>query len=66
MNADEVWITSSTREILPITLIDNKKISTGNAGPLWSLIYDSFQDSKNAKRSVSGRRLKKIESIIQN
>ena len=66
MNADEVWITSSTREILPITLIDNKKIGTGNAGPLWSLIYDSFQDSKNAKRSVSGRRLKKIESIIQN
>jgi len=43
MEADEVWITSSTREILPITLIDNNVINTGVSGPVWSLIYDQYQ-----------------------
>ena len=66
MSADEVWVTSSTREILPITLIDNLKINTGNAGPLWSIIYDSYQDSKNANRSNSGRVFEKIKSTAKN
>ena len=40
MQADEVWISSSTREILPITIIDGVSISNGYAGPVWSLVYD--------------------------
>jgi len=48
MEADEVWITSSTREILPITLIDNNVINTGVSGPVWSLIYDQYQLLKTA------------------
>ena len=47
MEADEVWITSSTREILPITSIDGIKISNGCAGPIWSLIYDQYQSLKS-------------------
>jgi len=66
MSADEVWITSSTREILPITLIDNLKINTGIAGPLWSIIYDSYQDSKNINRSSPGRVFEKIKSTTKN
>ena len=48
MEADEVWITSSTREILPITSIDNNAINTGLSGPVWSLIYDQYQLLKTA------------------
>ena len=48
MEADEVWITSSTREILPITSIDNNAINTGLSGPVWSLIYDQYQLLKMA------------------
>ena len=48
MEADEVWITSSTREILPITSIDNNVINTGLSGPVWSLIYDQYQLLKSA------------------
>jgi len=66
MSADEVWISSSTREILPITLIDNLKINTGNAGPVWSIIYDSYQDSKNAMKSNLERRFEKIKSTAKN
>jgi D-alanine transaminase len=49
MGADEVWITSSTREIVPITIIDNKDINQGLAGPVWSLIYDQYQSLKALK-----------------
>ncbi len=46
MDADEVWITSSTREILPITSIDGIQIKNGYAGPIWSLVYDQYQSLK--------------------
>ncbi|MDA9872112.1 aminotransferase class IV, partial [Candidatus Thioglobus sp.] len=48
MEADEVWITSSTREILPITSIDNNIINSGLSGPIWSSIYDQYQLLKTA------------------
>ena len=47
MKADEVWISSSTREILPITSIDSVSISNGYAGPVWSLVYDQYQKLKS-------------------
>ena len=47
MKADEVWISSSTREILPITSIDGMSISDGYAGPVWSLVYDQYQKLKS-------------------
>ena len=47
MDADEVWISSSTREIIPITIIDGIQISDGFAGPIWSDIYDQYQSLKS-------------------
>ena len=47
MKADEVWISSSTREILPNTIIDGVSISNGYAGPVWSLVYDQYQKLKS-------------------
>ena len=47
MDADEVWITSSTREIVPITSIDGNQISNGRAGPIWSIVYDEYQSLKS-------------------
>jgi len=47
MSADEIWITSSTREILPITSVNSMKIQSGKAGPLWEKVYLSYQSIKN-------------------
>jgi len=47
MSADEIWITSSTREILPITSVNSIKIQSGKAGPLWEKVYLSYQSIKN-------------------
>jgi len=47
MSADEIWITSNTRELLPITSVNSKKIQSGKAGPLWEKVYLSYQSIKN-------------------
>ncbi len=46
--ADELWISSSTREIMPITQVDGKLINRGNIGNAWSCVYDYYQNLKNA------------------
>ncbi|NYT52268.1 MAG: D-amino-acid transaminase [Candidatus Vesicomyosocius endoextente] len=45
--ADELWISSSTREIMPITKVDNKLINNGHIGNVWSRVYDYYQSLKN-------------------
>ena len=47
MQADEVWVSSSTREILPITRVDGMLISNGHSGPFWSSVYDQYQTLKS-------------------
>jgi len=47
MDADEVWISSSTREVVPINRIDNSLINNGKVGEIWSLIYDRYQAIKS-------------------
>ena len=32
--ADEVWLTSSTREVLPVTRLNNKPVGSGRPGPM--------------------------------
>ena len=51
-NADEVWLTSSTKEILPVTHIDGKAIGRGEPGPMWQQMINLYADYK--KRLVAG------------
>jgi D-alanine transaminase len=41
--AAEMWIASSTREVVPVTSIDNHPVGTGEAGPVWRRVFDGFQ-----------------------
>lgn len=36
LSADEVWMTSSTKGLLPITAINQSKVGTGELGAIWS------------------------------
>ncbi|CAC9575415.1 D-alanine aminotransferase (EC 2.6.1.21) [uncultured Gammaproteobacteria bacterium] len=47
LGADEVWISSSTREIMPITQIDNRTINNGKVGHYWACVYNHYQQLKN-------------------
>lgn len=46
LQADEIWITSSTREIMPVTEINGKLVGDGNIGPLWYHVTKHFQAYK--------------------
>jgi len=45
--ADEVWMTSSTKEILAITMLDGALVGTGKPGPLGQAMWQRYQDFKN-------------------
>lgn len=44
--ADELWITSSTKEILAITSLNGKPVGKDKPGPLFHRMYDLYQDYK--------------------
>jgi D-alanine transaminase len=45
--ADELWLTSSTKEVLAIATLDGKNIGSGKPGPLFHKMYGWYQDFKN-------------------
>lgn len=49
--ADEVWMTSSMREILPIVEIDGIKVGNGKRGPMHERLYALYQAYKDAFRN---------------
>ncbi|MEJ2114666.1 MAG: aminotransferase class IV [Gammaproteobacteria bacterium] len=45
-SADELWITSSTKEVLAATKIDGKRVADGKPGKIWRKTYDLYQQRK--------------------
>jgi D-alanine transaminase len=45
-NADELWLTSSTKEVLPIATLDGKPVGAGKPGPLAARMNQLYQDYK--------------------
>ncbi len=46
LQADEIWLTSSTKEIRPVTRLNDVTIGDGTAGPVWRQMYDHYQQLK--------------------
>lgn len=49
--ADEIWLTSSTREILPVTRLNRQPVGSGVPGPVWARMMSLFRDYKQVLRS---------------
>ncbi|GMR21649.1 MAG: D-amino acid aminotransferase [Gammaproteobacteria bacterium] len=49
--ADEIWITSSTREIAPVTRLDDKPVGNGLPGPVWQSMIELYRHYKNVVRN---------------
>jgi len=41
--ADEVWLTSSTKEVLPVTELDHRAVGSGQPGPLFRTVLDAYR-----------------------
>ncbi|MDO9168947.1 MAG: D-amino acid aminotransferase [Methylobacter sp.] len=46
--ASEIWLTSSTREIVPVVQLDNEIIANGKPGPVWKTMNRLFQAYKQS------------------
>ena len=41
--ADEIWVASSTREVMPVTTLDGHAVGTGKPGPIWRRVVEEYQ-----------------------
>ena len=46
IQADEIWITSSTWEIVPVIELDGKPVGTGRPGEVWQQAFRIYQEYK--------------------
>jgi len=46
-DADELLLTSSTKEIMPITRLDGREVGEGRPGPMFSRLYRFYQEYKD-------------------
>ena len=50
---DELWIMSSTKEVVPIVMLDDKPIGTGQPGPMFKQMHQLFQNYKCTLSTLS-------------
>jgi len=49
-NAQEIWLTSSTREILPVTQLNGNQVGNGRPGKYWQQMIQLYRDYKKGLR----------------
>ena len=50
-SADEVWLSSSTKEVLAVTTLDGRPVGNGKPGPVFRRMHALFQDYKAKLRA---------------
>lgn len=49
--ADEVLLSSATKEVLPVTLLDDAPVGSGQPGPMYARLHAGYQEAKAAART---------------
>ena len=50
LQADEIWITSSTLGIAPVVRLDGRPVSGGKPGPAWHVVNEIYQAFRKSDR----------------
>lgn len=53
LKAEEIWLTSSTKEIMPVVELNGKPVGNGNGrpGPAWQRMHELYQAFKQSLRA---------------
>lgn len=51
--ADEILISSATKEVLPVTRLDGAPVGAGTPGPVWHRLWDAYQAAKATGRGAA-------------
>jgi D-alanine transaminase len=54
--ADEIWVTSSSKEVLAIVKLDGKEVGDGRPGPVFRRMHQLYQDFKRTVMRVGQER----------
>jgi D-alanine transaminase len=49
--AEEIWLTSSTREVVPVTQLNGRPVGNGEPGPYWHRMQQLFSACKQHLRA---------------
>ena len=49
--ADELLLSSATKEVLPVTLLDGQPVGNGKPGPIYTKLYAAYQQAKREQSS---------------
>ena len=49
INADEVFITSSIREVVPVVQVDDRRIADGRPGPVVAQLHAAYREVVRAQ-----------------
>jgi len=52
LQADELLLSSASKEVLAVTSLDGKAVGTGRPGPVGERLYAGYQQAKQASRSA--------------
>ena len=50
LDADELMLSSATKEVLPVTTLDGQAVGNGAPGPIYQELYQRYQLAKEASR----------------
>ncbi len=53
--ADELLLSSATKEVLPVTTLDNLPVGSGKPGPIYARLFDGYQQAKTQAIGPSSR-----------
>jgi D-alanine transaminase len=51
--ADEVWLSAATRDVLPVTRIDDRVIGSGRPGGYWQRVSEAFATHRSSLAGTS-------------
>ncbi len=54
--AEEIWVTSSTREIVPVIKLDDQPVGDGRPGHMWGKVISLYQAHKRASKNAATAR----------